>query len=58
MFAMRSGDTDVDKDGKIKAAEFNGSCEDVASLPSRFGLAPSWEKESGITETKLRGWIR
>merc|ERR1712232_1351702 len=52
MLAMRFGDTDVDKDGKINAAEFDGLCEDVASLPRRFGLAPSWEKEHGTVERR------
>ena len=50
MLAMRFGDTDVDKDGKINAAEFDGLCEDIAALPRRFGLAPSWEKEYGTIE--------
>ena len=45
MLAMRFGDTDVDKDGKINAAEFDGLFEDVASLPRRFCFAPSLEKE-------------
>merc|ERR1712032_1709343 len=36
MLAMRFGDTDVDKDGKINAAQFDTLCEDVASLPRRF----------------------
>ena len=52
MLAMRFGDTDVDKDGKINALEFDGLCEDVASLPRRFGLAPSWEKEYGTIERR------
>jgi len=52
MLAMRFGDTDVDKDGKINAAEFDSLCEDVASLPRRFGLAPSWEKEYGNVERR------
>merc|ERR1711976_1059718 len=34
------------------AAEFDGLCEDVASLPRRFGLAPSWEKEYGTVERR------
>jgi hypothetical protein len=50
--AMRFGDVDVDKDGKINAAEFDMLCEDVASLPRRFGLAPSWEKEYGTVERR------
>jgi hypothetical protein len=41
MLAMRFGDVDVDKDGKINATEFDGLCKDVAYLPRRFGLAPS-----------------
>lgn len=52
MLAMRFGDTDVDKDGKINAQEFDVLCEDVASLPRRFGLAPSWEKEYGNVERR------
>ena len=40
MLAMRFGDTDVDKDGKINAAEFDGLCEDIAALPHRFGFGP------------------
>ena len=47
MLAMRFGDTDVDKDGKIIAAEFDSLCEDIASLPRRAGLAPGWEMEYG-----------
>merc|ERR1712224_1160869 len=31
---------------------FDGLCEDVASLPRRFGLAPSWEKEYGTVERR------
>jgi len=52
MLAMRFGDTDVDKDGKINHQEFDRLCEDVASLPRRFGLAPSWEKEYGTVERR------
>ena len=52
MLAMRFGDTDVDNDGKINAAEFDSLCEDIASLPRRFGLAPSWEKEYGTIERR------
>jgi len=39
------GDADGNKDGFITAAEFDHLCENVASLPRRFGLAPTWEKE-------------
>lgn len=39
------GDVDVDKDGKINAREFDVLCEQVASMPRRFGLAPSWETQ-------------
>ena len=49
MSATLFGDTDVDKDGKINAAEFDSLREDIASLPRRFSLAPSWEKEYGTT---------
>jgi len=38
MLAMRVGNGDVDTDGKINAAEFDGFCEDVASLQNRFGF--------------------
>lgn len=41
------GDADGNKDGFITAAEFDHLCENVASLPRRFGLAPTWEKEYG-----------
>ena len=40
---MALGDVDVDKDGKINAQEFDFLCERVASMPRRFGLAPSWQ---------------
>merc|ERR1712187_732626 len=42
----------IEQYGKINAAEFDGLCEDVASLPRRFGLAPSWEKEYGTVERR------
>lgn len=41
------GDADGNKDGFITASEFDHLCENVASLPRRFGLAPTWEKEYG-----------
>jgi len=41
------GDADGNKDGFITAQEFDHLCENVASLPRRFGLAPTWEKEYG-----------
>jgi hypothetical protein len=41
------GDVDVNKDGKIGPEEFDYLCEKVASMPRRFGLAPSWEAEYG-----------
>jgi hypothetical protein len=44
---MAFGDVDVDKDGKINAQEFDFLCEKVASMPRRFGLAPSWQAEYG-----------
>ena len=34
-FSMRIGDTDVNKDGKLIAAEFDTLCEDVGSPPRR-----------------------
>jgi len=45
--AVAFGDVDANKDGLINAKEFDLLCEKVASLPRRFGLAPSWEKEYG-----------
>lgn len=45
--AMRFGDADVAKTGKLTPDQFDQLCEDVASLPRRFGMAPSWEKEYG-----------
>jgi len=44
---MAFGDVDVDKDGKINGAEFDFLCEKVASMPRRFGLAPSWQAAYG-----------
>ena len=38
IFSMRIGDTDVNKDGNIIAAEFDTLCEDVGS-PSRRHIA-------------------
>jgi len=43
--ALSFADVDADKDGKINAAQFDVLCENVAKLPRRFGLAPSWEIE-------------
>merc|ERR1711953_1389525 len=40
-------DADKSKTGKLTVAEFDELCENVASLPRRFGLAPSWEQEYG-----------
>lgn len=40
-------DVDKSKTGMISPAEFDELCEKVASLPRRFGLAPSWEQEYG-----------
>jgi len=45
--AVAFGDVDANKDGLINAKEFDLLLEKVASLPRRFGLAPSWEKEYG-----------
>jgi len=45
--AVAFGDVDANKDGLINAKEFDLLCEKVASLPRRFGFAPSWEKEYG-----------
>jgi hypothetical protein len=39
------GDVDVDKDGFINNKEFDSLLEKVASLPRRYGLAPSWQQE-------------
>jgi len=40
-------DADKSKTGKLTVAEFDELCENVAALPRRFGLAPSWEQEYG-----------
>lgn len=51
------GDVDVDKDGKIDAREFDILCDKVASMPRRFGLAPSWQTQyddCDETRTKAR----
>jgi hypothetical protein len=45
--ALSFADVDADKDGKISAAEFDVLCENVATLPRRFGLAPTWQIEYG-----------
>jgi hypothetical protein len=45
--AIAFGDVDANKDGLINHAEFDLLCEKVASLPRRYGMAPSWEKEYG-----------
>lgn len=45
--ALSFGDIDVDKDGFINATEFDLLLEHVASLPRRFGLAPSAQAEYG-----------
>lgn len=45
--AYKFGDADADKDGFITAPEFDHLLEKVASLPRRFGLAPTWEVEYG-----------
>lgn len=45
--ALSFGDVDVDKDGFINATEFDLLLESVASLPRRFGLAPSAQAEYG-----------
>lgn len=43
--AIAFGDVDADKDGFINDQEFDLLCEKVASLPRRFGFAPSWVEE-------------
>jgi len=45
--ALAFADADKSKTGKLTVAEFDELCENVASLPRRFGLAPSWEQEYG-----------
>ena len=58
---MHIGHTDVDKDGKINEAEFDGLCEEVASLPRRFGLAAcvsgytAVDKDGKINEAESDG---
>lgn len=50
--ATNFGDADVDKDGWIDAEEFDRVLENVAALPRRFGLAPSWKAEYGTMEAR------
>merc|ERR1712232_676420 len=38
-------DADSDKDGLVKAAEFDFLVEKAATLPRRFGLAPMWTEQ-------------
>lgn len=45
--AISFGDVDADKDGFITPDEFDELMEKVASLPRRFGMAPSWILEFG-----------
>jgi hypothetical protein len=45
------------EDGKINAAEFDGLCKDVASLPRRFGLAPSCDAEYHTVERRTASRI-
>jgi len=49
------GDVDESKTGKINAAQFDELCENVARLPRRFGLAPSWIDEYGTIEKRTAG---
>jgi len=49
-------DVDTSKTGKINAAQFDALCENVACLPRRFGLAPTWEEEyGGSIEKRIAG---
>jgi hypothetical protein len=52
--ALSFGDVDVDKDGWINAEEFDLLLEKVASLPRRFGLAPSAQTEYGGSKEKRK----
>jgi len=45
--ALSFGDADADKDGWINKEEFDGLLEKVASLPRRYGMAPSWQAQFG-----------
>jgi len=47
-------DADGDRDGVVGADEFDFLVEKAASLPRRFGLAPSWVEYYGNMETRLR----
>ena len=40
-------DADGDRDGKVGVDEFDFLIEKAASLPRRFGLAPTWQEEYG-----------
>jgi len=50
--ALAFGDADVDKDGFINKPEFDRLLENVAALPRRFGMAPSWRAEYGDDKDK------
>merc|ERR1719329_1044511 len=37
-------DADSDRDGLVRAQEFDGLCESAVRIPRRFGLAPGWSE--------------
>jgi Ca2+-binding EF-hand superfamily protein len=47
-------DADGDRDGMVGADEFDFLVEKAASLPRRFGLAPSWVEFYGNIETRMQ----
>jgi len=50
--SLAFADVDAAKTGMITPDQFDELCEQVARLPRRFGLAPSWEEEYGGSRDK------
>jgi len=50
--SLAFADVDASKTGMINPDQFDELCEQVARLPRRFGLAPSWEDEYGGSREK------
>jgi len=48
-------DADSDKDGLVKAAEFDFLVEKAATLPRRFGLAPMWTEQYNDVAQRQQG---
>jgi len=48
-------DADADRDGLVKEDEFDALVERAASLPRRFGMAPSWTEIYGDVQHRRQG---